>query len=125
MKHLNAMIYQDLYKEVKILKNTSHSDIYFIFGSTLNTYLHTYISISQLDSKISPSKASSGSLFFRVCSDMAFFTIYIPGERIQFNVVVRDVYFNNAIWIEWLQKIRSIFPKFPKIKLPEFAIKYV
>ena len=54
---------------------------------------------------------------------MAFSTIYIPGERIEFNVVVRDVYFNNAIWIEWLQKIRSMFPKFLKIKLPEFAIK--
>ena len=54
---------------------------------------------------------------------MAFFTISIPGERIEFNIVVRDVYFNNAIWIEWLQKIRSILPKFPMIKLPEFAIK--
>ena len=54
---------------------------------------------------------------------MAFFTVYILGERIEFNVVVRDVYFNNAIWIEGLQKIRSIFPKLSKVKLPEFAIK--
>ena len=53
---------------------------------------------------------------------MAFFTIYIPGEGIEFNIVVRDVYFNNAIWIEGLQKIGSIFPKLSKIKLPEFAI---
>ena len=65
------------------------------------------------------------SLFFGMCSDMAIFTIYIPREGIEFNVIVRGVYFNNAIWIEGLQKIRSIFPKLSEIKLPEFGIKAV
>ena len=106
--------------------NTSQNTMIFIsFWFNLNDnniYLHIYISILKSDLKISPSKASSKSLFIGPWSDMAFFTVYIPGERIEFNVVVRDVYFDNAIWIEGLQKIWSIFPKLSKVKLPEFAI---
>ena len=74
---------------------------------------------------MTPSKTSFGSLFVSMGSDMAFFTISIPRERAKFNIVVWDVDFNNAIWIEGLQKIRGIFPKLSKVKLPEFDIKVV
>ena len=74
---------------------------------------------------MTPSKTSFGSLFVGTGLDMAFFTISIPSERAKFNIVVWDVDFNDAIWIERLQKVRGIFPKLSEIKLPEFGIKAV
>ena len=74
---------------------------------------------------MTPSKTSFGSLFVSMGSDMAFFTISIPRERAKFNIVVWDVDFNDAIWIERLQKAWGIFPKLSEIKLPEFGIKAV
>ena len=80
-----------------------------------------HISILKFHLKMNPSKASS----FLGGTGLVFFTISIPGEMVKFNIVVWDVDFNNAIWIEGLQKIRGIFPKLSKVKLPEFDIKVV
>ena len=68
---------------------------------------------------MTPSKTSFGSLFVSMGSDMAFF----PRERAKFNIVVWDVDFNDAIWIERLQKARGIFPKLSEINCLSLALK--